>query len=139
LTEFLATAGLEELADPQLGTGLKELLPQIKALKGTVNEPLQRASNEIKEFLIDLLGEQGAAVAMAITANVAVASAVPATRTRGGHNAADPHTKGQVPAREGEHKVGASDRDAQRGKGSTHSAVARTLRKIGKPVNQVKV
>jgi hypothetical protein len=63
---------------------------------------------------------------MAITANVAVASAVPATRTRGGHNAADPHTKGQVPAREGEHKVGASDRmDAQRGKGSTHSAVAR--------------
>jgi hypothetical protein len=30
---------------------------------------------------------------MAITANVAVASAVPATRTRGGHNAADPHTR----------------------------------------------
>jgi len=141
LTEFLATAGgwKSWLIPSSVQALAKELLPQIKALKGTVNEPLQRASNEIKEFLIDLLGEQGAAVAMAITANVAVASAVPATRTRGGHNAADPHTKGQVPAREGEHKVGASDRtDAQRGKGSTHSAVARTLRKIGKPVNQVK-
>jgi hypothetical protein len=141
LAEFLSTAGSWQswLIPSSVQALAKELLPQLQALRGTVNEPLQRASNEMHEFLVDVLGEHAAAVAMAVTTNVAMASAVPATRTHTGHNAADRQPRGSVPTREGSHVVGASERtDAKPGSGGFHAGVKRTLKAIGKPLTQVK-
>lgn len=129
LTQFLATAGgwKSWLIPSSVQALAQELLPQLQGLKGTVDAPLQRASNEIREFLNDLLGEQAAAVVMAVGQNAVMASAVPATRSRSGHNAADVHPKGGVPARQGERKVQAGqEAQAEKGQGPVHTIAQKT-------------
>jgi hypothetical protein len=126
LTEFLATAsGWKDWLVPDPIQALaKELLPSLKALQGQIDEPLRRASNEIREFLDDLLGEQAAAVVMALGHQAVVASAVPGTRTKAGHNAAAAHPVGSVPPRQPVQKVQAKPKvDGRRGAGPVHAAV----------------
>jgi hypothetical protein len=101
-----------------------ELLPGLKKMQAQINEPLGRASEEIRHFLEDLLGEQAAAVAMAAGGKAVAASAVPATRTKSGHYAADPHNKHKVPARERDrHTGGQHQNEAGHGGGPVHAMV----------------
>jgi len=133
LTEFMATAsGWKDWLIPDSIQKLaKALLPGLKGLQGKLDEPLQRASNEIRAFLEDLLGEQAAAVVMAVGQRAAVASAVPATRTRSGHNAAAEKTKGKAPTRQVDKKVGgAHEADASKSAGPVHSAMQRTSKAL---------
>lgn len=126
LMEFVATAsGWQDWLIPDSVQALaKEMLPGLKKMRGQITEPLTRASNEIREFLEDLLGERAAAVVMAIGGTAIVASAVPATRTRGGHNAAEVHPAGKVPPRQAEVHVKQTPKaDAAKGAGPVHSVV----------------
>ncbi len=126
LTEFIATAGgwKSWLIPHSVQVLAQEMLPGMKKLRGQINEPLQRASNEIREFLADLLGERAAAVVMAAGGAAVAASAVPATRTRNGHNAADRPPKGTVPARQAERELqGKPVTHAAQGNGVVHSAM----------------
>jgi len=132
LLDFLSSAeGWKSWLIPSSVQALsKALLPQVKSLQGTVNEPLQRASNEIREFLSDVLGEQAAGVLLAVGQHAVQASAVPATRTRSGHNAADVHPVGAVPARQGQQVVQTKDKlNAHKGAGLVDAA-AQTTRKL---------
>ena len=116
-----------------------ELLPSLRLMKGGVTQALQRASAEIRHFLEDLLGEQAATVVMAVGQRAVVASAVPGTRTRGGHNAAALKARGPVPARQPERKVGARPaQDAGKGAGRTHAIVRVTAKSIKAMANQEK-
>lgn len=129
LLDFVATAsGWQGWLVPDVIQELaKQLLPGMKKMRGEVTEPLNRASAEIKHFLEDLLGERTAAVLMAVGSNVVAASAVPATRTRGGHNAADPHTTGKVkPRQHEEHVQNVPKADAKKASGPSHAAVQAT-------------
>ena len=111
LTEFLSTAGgwKSWLIPGSVQALAKELLPQLKELQGKVDAALRRASDEIREFLTDLLGEQAAAVTMAAGAKALAASAVPGTRAKAGHNAAEMHPQGRAPARQAQRKVQTRD------------------------------
>lgn len=111
LTEFLSTAGgwKSWLIPSSVQALAKELLPQLKGLQGKVDAALRRASDEIREFLEDLLGEQAAAVTMAAGAKALAASAVPGTRAKAGHNAAEMHPQGSAPARQAQRKVQTRD------------------------------
>ncbi|HSI51706.1 MAG TPA: hypothetical protein VLA61_25840 [Ideonella sp.] len=131
LTEFLSTAGgwKSWLIPSSIQALAKELLPQIKALQGKVNAALQRASNEIREFLEDLLGEQAAAVVMAVGSKAVAASAVPGTRTRAGHNAAEVHPHGSVPARQSQRKVQEKDEAVALKSGGPVSTAVQVTRK----------
>jgi len=61
---------------------------------------------------------------MAAGQKAVIASAVPATRTRAGHNAADLHPKGKPPARQAAQKVqGIPKADAHKGQGPVHAVV----------------
>ncbi|PLK50140.1 hypothetical protein [Uliginosibacterium sp. TH139] len=125
LTEFLATANgwKNWLVPDPIQVLAKEMLPGLKSLKGKLSAPLRRASDEIRHLLEDLLGEQAAAVVMAVGGRAATASAVPATRTRAGHNAAAEHPKDKAPIRQPDKKV--SDKheaDAKKGAGPVHTA-----------------
>lgn len=129
LTEFLATAsGWKDWLVPDSIQALaKELLPGLKGLRGQLAAPINRASNEIHAFLSDLLGEQAAAVVMAVGERAAAGSAVPGSRARTGHNAADLHARGRVTPRHKEEKVGGKPKaDAKKGGGATHGAIQRT-------------
>ena len=129
LTEFLATASgwKDWLIPDSIQAMAKELLPTLKGLRGKIDAPLRRASNEIREFLEDLLGEQAAAVVMAVGQRAAIASAVPGTRARAGHNAAALKPKGSVPARQPAQRVADKPKaDARKGGGAVHTAVAVT-------------
>jgi len=129
LTEFLANAGGWQswVVPASVQAMAKELLPNLKSLRGTINAPLRRASNEIREFLDDLLGEQVAAVVMAVGTRATAASAMPGSRTRSGHNAADMHPQGSVPMRQPRQRVSDKDKaDARRGAGPVHVALRAT-------------
>lgn len=129
LTEFIATAsGWKDWLIPDPVQDLaKELLPSLKKLQGQVREPLQRASNEIHAFLEDLLGEQAAAIVMAVGERAAVGSATPAARAHTGNNKADKHPKGHTPERQAPTKVKESDRtSAKKDQGPIHTAVQLT-------------
>lgn len=131
LMEFIANAsGWKDWLIPDTIQALaKELLPGLKNLQGQVDGGLHRASDEIREFLADLLGEQAAAVVMAVGQQAVAASAVPGTRTQAGHNAAATHPQGTVPKRQADKKVQqAHEADAQRSGGPVHNAVQRTRR-----------
>jgi hypothetical protein len=67
------------------------------------------------------------------------ASAVPATRARSGHNAADAHPRGSVPARQTPKKVGGKD-EASAGKsaGPVHAAVQVTRKAFTDIANREK-
>jgi hypothetical protein len=141
LTEFIATAsGWKDWLIPDSVQELaKALLPGMKSLRGQINAPLQRASNEIREFLDDLLGEQAAAVVMMVGERAVQASAVPATRARSGHNAADAHPRGSVPARQTPKKVGGKDEaSAGTSAGPVHAAVQVTRKAFTDIANREK-
>lgn len=53
-----------------------------KAWYIAIRSPLERASSEIRAFLEDLLGEQAAAVVMAVGDRAAMGSATPGARPR---------------------------------------------------------
>lgn len=134
LTEFVATAsGWQDWLIPDPVQALaKELLPGLKALQGQVQAPLARASDEIREFLEDLLGEQAAAVVMAVGQHAVQASAVAGTRSRSGHNAADLHPKGSVPARQAPQKVHQQHKaEASKGQGPVHATIKATRKTFG--------
>jgi hypothetical protein len=102
----------------------KQLLPGLKAMRGQLNAPLQRASAEIKQFLTDLLGEQAAGVVMALSQRAVQASAVPATRARTGNNLAALQPKGKVPAVQKQRKVAAKpETQASKGQGPLHRTI----------------
>lgn len=129
LTEFIATAGgwKDWLLPDSVQAMAKEMLPGLKALRGKLAEPIQRASLEIKAFLEDLLGEQAAAIAMSVGERAVQASAVAGTRSRSGHNAAAAKPTGHVPARQETKKVGAQPRtEASKGNGPVHATVQAT-------------
>lgn len=129
LTTFIATAGgwKDWLVPDPVQAMAKELLPGLQAMQGRIDVPMQRASAEIREFVADLLGEQAASVVMSVGQRAATASALPGTRARSGHNAADARPSGSVPARQPDQKVSQQHKaDAQRGAGPVHSAVQRT-------------
>ncbi|MFG6469343.1 hypothetical protein [Roseateles sp. BYS87W] len=147
LTEFLATAsGWKDWLVPDSIQALaRQLLPGLKALRGSLDAPIQRASNEIREFLEDLLGEQAAAVVMAVGQTAAAGSAVPGSRTRNGHNAAavhspDRHTSTKTkPTRHGEETVSAKPKvDAKSGSGPVHAVVQATAKATKDLANQQK-
>ena len=131
LMDFIATAsGWKDWLIPDSIQNLaKEMLPGLKKMRGQITEPLTRASEEIRQFLEDLLGERAAAVVMAVGGTAVAASAIPATRTRAGHNAAETHPTGKVPARQPEvHVKTAPKADAAKGAGSVHSAMQVTIK-----------
>lgn len=141
LTEFIANAsGWQDWLIPDSVQALaKEMLPGLKRMQGQISAPLQRASDEIRHFLEDILGEQAAAVVMAVGGHVAVASAVPGTRPLGGHNAADPRTKGVVPKRQAEQKVqGTPKANARKGSGPVHTAIQITRKALSDLATQEK-
>ncbi|MDQ7758985.1 hypothetical protein RAB70_17675 [Xanthomonas sontii] len=126
LMEFMATAsGWKDWLIPDSVQQLaRDLLPGMRQLRTQIKAPLERASKEIREFLEDLLGEQAAAVVMAVGQRAAMASATPGTRTRTGHNAADIQPRGHIPARQPAKKVGGrAESDARKGGGPLHAAV----------------
>ncbi len=125
LLEFIATAsGWKDWMIPDPVQKLaRELLPSLKKMRGQIRAPLQRASKEIYEFLEDLLGEQAAAIVMAAGQRAVTASANPGTRTKAGHNAAELHPRGKVPARQKKQTVvGRAETDIRRGGGPVHVA-----------------
>ncbi len=69
----------------------RDVAPSMKSMRGKFAGPIREASNEIKTFLEEMLGEHAAAVAMAVAQN---AAATPRA-AHGGHtrtNVAAPHT-----------------------------------------------
>ena len=137
LTGFMADAqGWQNWLIPSSVQMLaKEIQPRLKALQSQIDGGLKRASDEIREFLEDLLGEQAAAVAMTVGERAVVASAVPGSRAKAGHNAAAAQPVGKAPARQTSKKVGASERaDAKKGAGAVHAVVqvtAKAFRDLG--------
>jgi hypothetical protein len=141
LTEFIATAsGWKDWLIPDPIQELaKQILPGMKALQGKINEPLQRASNEIREFLQDLLGEQAAAMVMAVGGRAVQASAVPATRPRAGHNAAAVSPQVPIPKRQKAQKVADKPKvQAKKAAGPISTAVQITRKAFGKLASQEK-
>jgi hypothetical protein len=141
LTEFLATASgwKDYLVPDSIQELAKQLLPGLKGLRGQLAAPIQRASNEIREFLEDLLGEQAAAVVMQVGSTAVQASAVPGTRTRAGHNAAAVRPHGSAPARQGKQEVqGKPKAKAKRDGGAISIAVQGTAKALKNLANQEK-
>ncbi len=116
-----------------------ELLPSMRSMKGGVNGALQRASNEIREFLEDLLGEQAATVVMAVGERAVMTSAMPGARARTGHNAAALKPRGKIEPRQPERKVvGKPAQDASKGAGRSHAIVRVTSATIKEMANREK-
>ncbi len=126
LMDFVANAsGWKDwlIPDP-IQAMAKELLPSLKGMRSGVGVTVQRASDELKAFLEDILGEQAAVVVMAMGDRAVASSAVPGTRPRSGHNAADPKPKGSEPPRQAEKKVSsATETQATKGAGPVHAVV----------------
>ena len=135
LLEFIATArGWKDWLIPDaIQSMASELLPSLKGMQGGLGKAIERASAEIREFLEDILGEQAAAVLMTVGERAAVASAVPGTRARKGHNAADPKPRGRPPKRQQGKSVQASpESNAGKGRGPVHAAVQVTRKTFQK-------
>lgn len=103
---------LEYLAEPHwwvpdaLAEVAKDALPGVQAMKGKIAEPLAKGVEAIHQFVNDLLGEDGAAMAMAVVAVVASSStkvhgkaeATAATHAQADRAASEPHpTAGSKP------------------------------------------
>jgi hypothetical protein len=141
LIEFMAyaTGWKDWLIPDPIQELCKQLLPGLKAMRGTLNAPLQRASDEIRHFLEDLLGEQAAGVVMALGNRAVQPSAVPGTRTRAGHNAAAVAPKGPVPVRQQQRKVaGTPATKGTKAQGPISRAIQVTRKTIGTLANQEK-
>jgi hypothetical protein len=138
LMEFLASAGYwkDMLIPSSIQALAKEMLPHMKALRGTLNAPLQRAGNEIRLYLEDLLGEQRASWVIAAGGRAVQASAVPGTRARTGHNAANPKPKGRATPTHPPTLVGKSNRtQAVKGQGRVKAAIqvtSKAFRELGR-------
>jgi hypothetical protein len=121
--DYLVPDSIQQLA--------KEMLPSLRRMKSGIAAALQRASNELREFLEDLLGEQAAAVVMAVGGRAASASANPGARTRNGHNAAAPNARPAASTRQNATKVKDRPRqEASRGSGPTHPVIRATAKVI---------
>lgn len=141
LVEFLATASgwKDWLVPDSIQELARQMLPGIKSLRGAIDAPLRRASNEIKAFLEDLLGEQAAAVVMAVGATALPGSAVPGARSKTGHNAAAIKPTGSVPKRQTTTQVGSKPKaDAHKGGGAVHTAVQVTRKTLANLASQEK-
>jgi hypothetical protein len=110
LLQFIATAsGWKDWLIPDSIQELaKEMLPGLKKLRSQIGTYITRASNELREFLEDILGEQAAAIVMAAGQRAAQASVVPGTRPKGGHNAAALKPAGKLPIRQKPNKTGST-------------------------------
>lgn len=129
LLDFIAdAAGWRDWLIPDTTQDLaRQALPGMRTMRGQIRAPLERGSNEIREFLEDLIGEQAASVVMAAGGRAVVASAVPGTRSRSGRNAAAVRPQGQVPPRQPPREVGGSaTTQSRRGGGSVHPGIQRT-------------
>lgn len=129
LTEFIASAsGWKDWLVPDSAQRLaREQLPGLKSMRGQLGAPIQRASAEIEAFLEDLLGEQAAAVAMAVGQRVAAGSAMPGSRAKTGHNKADLKPQGRETSRHKDEKVGGKPKaDASHGAGNSHNRLQNT-------------
>ena len=141
LVEFLATASgwKDWLVPDSIQELARQMLPGIKSLRGAIDAPLRRASNEIKAFLEDLLGEQAAAVVMAVGATALPGSAVPGARSKTGHNAAAIKPTGSAPKRQTTTQVGSKPKaDANKGGGAVHTAVQVTRKTLANLASQEK-
>lgn len=130
--EFLATAsGWKDWLVPDgIQTMATAGLPTLKGMRGKVSEPMQRASDEIRHFLEDLLGEQAAAVVMAVGERAATASATPGSRQRvQQHNAAALKPKGQAQARQTQRKVQSQPQQEGQQRSGQVANVVRVTRK----------
>jgi hypothetical protein len=113
--DYLVPDGIQKMA--------LELLPSMRAMKGGVSGALQKASDEIRHFLEDLLGEQAAAVVMAAGERAVMQSAMPGARARTGHNAAAAKPRGAVQPRQADRKTaGQPTTNASKGAGAMHTA-----------------
>lgn len=129
--DYLVPDGIQAMA--------LELLPSMRGMKTGVTTALQRASDEIRHFLEDLLGEQAAAVVMAAGERAVATSAMPGARARTGHNAAALKPRGKIEPRQPERKVvGKPSQDASKGAGRSHSIVRVTSATIKAMANQEK-
>lgn len=101
LLEFVSTAGGWQgwLIPDSIQKLAGEALPGLRAMQSAIDSTLHRASEEIRLFLTDLLGEQAADVLTAALRTAAADSALTGSRSkqmagRHAHNAADPSTLG---------------------------------------------
>jgi hypothetical protein len=110
LLQFIATAtGWKDWLIPDSIQELaKDMLPGLKKLRSQIGTYITRASNELREFLEDILGEQAAAIVMAAGQRAAQASVIPGTRPKGGHNAAALKPAGKLPTRQKPNKTGST-------------------------------
>lgn len=138
LLEFVSTAGGWKgwLIPDSIQTLAGEALPGLRAMQSAIDSTLHRASEEIRLFLSDLLGEQAAEVLMAAGTAAAPASAFPGSRSkpmqgRHAHNAADPKTQGKDIARQGEVRTQGQPRaDGAKGAGGVHHAMQVTRKML---------
>jgi hypothetical protein len=133
LLDFMATAGgwKDWLIPDPIQAMARELLPSLKRMRTGIDSTMQRASNEMREFLADLLGEQAAAVAMAVGERTVQASAMAGTRSRNGHNAADVRPHGTVPPRQPTREVQTQARaQAEKGHGPVHASIQVTRKAL---------
>jgi hypothetical protein len=111
----------------------KQLLPGLKAMRGQLNAPLQRASAEIKQFLTDLLGEQAAGVVMALSQR-AVQARAGHTRPHGqqpGGLAAQGQSASGAEAKEGGRQARDTGKQGARAAASDDSSHAQGLQRTG--------
>ena len=129
LLEFIATASgwKDWLIPDSIQDMAKQMLPGLKKLRGQIGTYITRASNEIRELLEDLVGEQAAAVVMQVGQRAVQASAIPGTRTKSGHNAAALKPAGKVPPRQGKLTTGNSNTSQKKkASGSQSNTVQKT-------------
>ncbi len=138
LTHFLATASgwKDYLVPDSIQSMAASALQGLQQLRGGIRTPLERGSREIHELLKDLIGEQAAAVVLAVGMPAAPASARAGTRTKGGHNAAAQKPKGSVPARQAQDKTGGTPSTAKKqGGGPVDNQVLNTAQSVADLAN----
>lgn len=140
LLEFIASAG--GWKGWLIPDGVQQLagqaLPGMRDMQAAVDATLHRASDEIRLFLTDLLGEQAADVMMAAGMAAAPHSAHAGSRSkqmqgRHVHNAADPKTQGKDIDRQSPKKTQGLDTAAkQRNASNTHASQQKLRERFGK-------
>jgi hypothetical protein len=138
LLEFVSTAGGWQgwLIPDSIQKLAGEALPGLRAMQSAIDSTLHRASEEIRLFLTDLLGEQAADVLTAALRTAAADSAHTGSRSkqmagRHAHNAADPKTQGKDIARQSKVRTQGQNRtDDAKGAGAVHNALQVTRKML---------
>lgn len=146
LTEFMANAGGWKgwLIPHSVQVQAAGTLPGLQTMRSDFHGAMNLASAEILAFLMDLLGEQAAAIATAALEAAIASSANPGTRSRRTakkpeHNAADKKTKGKEEPRQGRKKTGDKDTaNTDKGAGASHNGTQRTRGMFEKMANMEK-